>query len=79
MISVSRLLASAMVDTKCRLLGGTFSTFVQASLGIICISALVIKRQNEVPQRDWYVWYLDVMKQGTFLLHLTFIWFHSLN
>jgi hypothetical protein len=49
---------------KCHLLGGTFSTFVQASLGVICISALIVKRHNEVPQRDWFVWFLDVMKQG---------------
>lgn len=49
---------------QCRLLGGVFSLVVQALLGITCIFALVIKRQNEIPRRDWYVWFLDVMKQG---------------
>jgi hypothetical protein len=53
-----------MGTEECKLLGGMFSTLVQASLGAICVSALVIKRHNEVPQRDWYVWFLDVMKQG---------------
>ena len=55
---------STMDGGKCELLGGTFSTLVQASLGLICIGSLIIKRHNEVPQRDWYVWFLDVMKQG---------------
>jgi len=49
---------------KCRLLGGAFASIVQGILGFICISALVIKRENEVPRRDWYVWFLDVNKQG---------------
>ncbi len=53
-----------MSDDQCHLLGGTFSTLVQATLGILCVSALVIKRHNEVPQRDWFVWFLDMMKQG---------------
>jgi hypothetical protein len=63
-----------MIDTgmssgKCLLLGGLFSTLVQVSLGVICILALVIKRNNEIPRRDWDVWFLDVMKQGTHVLH----------
>lgn len=61
---VSRQLAEVADSGKCSLLGGTFATLVQGALGLICISALVIKRNNEVPQRDWYVWFLDVMKQG---------------
>lgn len=54
-----------VASDKCQLLGGIFATLVQASLGVLCVSALIIKRHNEVPQRDWYVWFLDVMKQGT--------------
>jgi hypothetical protein len=69
-----KYLVSVMIDTgmssgKCLLLGGLFSTLVQVSLGVICILALVIKRNNEVPRRDWDVWFLDVMKQGTHVLH----------
>lgn len=51
-------------SAECHLLGGFFASFVQACLGVLCISALIIKRHNEVPKRDWYVWFLDVTKQG---------------
>lgn len=51
-------------SAQCRLLGGFFSTFIQGCLAFLCIGTLIIKRQNEVPRRDWYVWFLDVMKQG---------------
>ena len=54
-----------MENEQCHLLGGVFSTLVQATLAFLCVVALVVKRHNEVPQRDWYVWFLDVMKQGT--------------
>lgn len=66
-----------MSQDKCRLLGGVFESLVQASLGVICVSALIVKRHNEVPQRDWYVWFLDVMKQGKTscsVVHLTKSW-----
>jgi len=53
-----------MENEQCHLLGGVFSTLVQAVLAFLCVVALVVKRHNEVPQRDWYVWFLDVMKQG---------------
>jgi hypothetical protein len=51
-------------DKKCHLLGGIFSSFIQACLAILCITTLMVKRQNEVPRREWFVWFLDVMKQG---------------
>eukprot|EP01038_Epipyxis_sp_PR26KG_P009859 gene9859-13262_t len=53
-----------MPHQQCQLLGGIFPVFIQACLGTVCIGTLVIKRQNEVPRREWYVWFLDVMKQG---------------
>jgi hypothetical protein len=48
----------------CQLLGGWFALSVQISLATLCIGTLVIKRQNEVPRRDWTVWAMDVMKQS---------------
>ncbi len=51
-------------EDQCILLGGVFSAFIQACLAVICVGTLIIKRQNEVPKRDWFVWFLDVMKQG---------------
>lgn len=49
---------------KCHLIGGLFANLIQASLAVVCIITLIIKRQQEVPQREWKVWFLDVMKQG---------------
>ncbi|RYG66745.1 hypothetical protein EON64_09055, partial [archaeon] len=48
----------------CLLMGGFFAFFIQGCLALGCILTLVIKRQYENPKRDWYVWFLDVMKQG---------------
>jgi hypothetical protein len=49
---------------QCQLLGGIFAAFIQGCLAVLCIGTLIIKRQNEIPRRDWYVWFLDVTKQG---------------
>ena len=48
----------------CTLLGGTFAAVIQASLALVCVGTLIVKRQHETPRRDWFVWFLDVMKQG---------------
>jgi hypothetical protein len=53
-----------MAEEKCRLLAGTFAFFVQAFLALVCVGTLVVKRQQEVPRRDWLVWFFDAMKQG---------------
>jgi hypothetical protein len=34
------------------------------SLATLCIATLVIKRQHEIPRRDWLIWSFDVMKQS---------------
>lgn len=49
---------------KCRLIGGLFAMLVQVCLAFVCIGTLIIKRQQETPQRDWLVWFLDATKQG---------------
>ena len=55
---------SEAADSKCSLLGGSFSLQVQAFLAITCVATLAVKRMNEYPQRDWSIWSLDVSKQG---------------
>jgi hypothetical protein len=57
-------MAPVPAPVRCRLLGGLFASCIQASLALLCIAMLVVKRQYEHPRRDWYVWFLDVMKQG---------------
>ncbi len=51
-------------DESCKLISGPFATFIQLCLASVCILILVIKRHQETPQRDWSVWFFDVMKQG---------------
>lgn len=69
--SSSRLISFKMLTKNilrtsgsCHLLGGIFSSFVQGCLAVLCIGTLMIKRQQESPRRDWFVWSLDVGKQG---------------
>lgn len=59
-------------DGKCELIG-TFSLITQASLGLLCLSSLIIKRSYEYPiRRTWPVWSFDVSKQliGAFGVHM---------
>jgi hypothetical protein len=51
-------------EGNCRLIDGPFASFIQACLAIVCIGTLIIKRQQESPRREVFVWFLDVMKQG---------------
>jgi len=52
------------VDRKhCALLGG-LSLIIQAVMGIIVISSLLIKRAYERPKRPWKIWCGDVSKQA---------------
>ncbi len=53
-----------MTDKHCTIIAGPFATFIQACLALVCISILIIKRQQENPRREWFIWMLDVMKQG---------------
>lgn len=46
----------------CKLLG-PFALIVQASMGVLAVLTLVVKRQYEVPRRPWWVWFFDVSKQ----------------
>jgi len=41
-----------------------FTTFVQILLALIALFSLFVKRQNEVPRREFMTWWLDVSKQG---------------
>lgn len=54
----------AMTDPRCHLLGGLFAIFIQVSLALVAVATLIVKRQYEHPRRDWYVWFLDIGKQG---------------
>ena len=47
---------------QCKLLGG-FALVVQAILGVIVISVLLLKRAREVPKRKWDTWLGDFSKQ----------------
>jgi hypothetical protein len=49
---------------ECRLFQGVFAFLVQGTLGFLCVLTLIIKRQTEIPRREWNVWFLDAMKQG---------------
>lgn len=55
---------------RCFLLGPT-ALVVQAIMGVVVISSLVIKRQLEKRKRRWRVWVLDVGKQlvGQAVIH----------
>jgi hypothetical protein len=55
---------------RCFLLGRT-ALVVQAIMGVVVISSLVIKRQLERRKRPWRVWVLDVAKQlvGQAVIH----------
>lgn len=59
-------------DGKCQLIS-TFSLITQASLGLLCLSCLIVKRFYEYPlRRTWPVWLFDVLKQliGAMGLHV---------
>lgn len=58
-------------DGECNLLGN-FALLVQAALGLLAVSSLVVKRWRESPRRPIKVWFFDVSKQvfGTALLHV---------
>ncbi|CAH6719596.1 vacuolar membrane protein [[Candida] jaroonii] len=59
-------------DNKCELIG-TFSLLTQASLGLLCLSSLIVKRYYEWPnRRTWKIWFFDVSKQlfGAFGVHI---------
>lgn len=55
---------------KCHLLGPT-ALVVQASMGLLVLGSLVVKRQLEKRKRPWRVWMLDVGKQliGQAVIH----------
>ncbi|KAN0140526.1 vacuolar membrane domain containing protein [Lactarius tabidus] len=59
------------VDRKsCQLLGPT-ALVVQALMGVLVISSLLLKRQREKPKRPWRIWLFDVSKQivGQMFVH----------
>ena len=43
---------------------GTFGIFIQALLGLLSFSALIVKRFFEHPKRPFIVWVLDTSKQA---------------
>ncbi len=50
-----------------------FGIIIQGILGIICLSALILKRYMENPRRSWTVWFFDTLKQifGQFTQHIS--------
>ncbi|KAF2877789.1 FK506-binding protein 2 precursor [Massariosphaeria phaeospora] len=56
---------------ECHLLG-PYALLVQAALGLLAVSSLVVKRLRESPRRPFKIWFFDVSKQvfGSVLLHL---------
>lgn len=58
-------------DNECHLLG-PYALFVQGALGLLALTALVVKRWREHPRRPVKIWFFDVSKQvfGSALLHL---------
>lgn len=50
-------------SAACVLLSGLFEDLVQVALAVCAVLGLVLKRFQEVPQRPWLVWFLDVGKQ----------------
>ncbi|RKP38567.1 Vaculolar membrane protein-domain-containing protein, partial [Dimargaris cristalligena] len=55
---------------NCKLMD-SFAIFIQSLLGIVAISTLFLKRQHEVPQRPFLIWFFDVSKQasGSAMVH----------
>lgn len=51
-------------EKPCRLLDGVIALLAQGCLLLLVISALLLKRHRERPQRPLLVWALDVGKQG---------------
>jgi hypothetical protein len=41
-----------------------FGILIQFILGMICLSALMLKRTIEKPRRPWSIWFFDTVKQG---------------
>ncbi|EIW73201.1 hypothetical protein TREMEDRAFT_26192, partial [Tremella mesenterica DSM 1558] len=62
---------SDLDPSRCRLLGPT-ALVVQALMGVLVITSLVIKRQLEKKRRPWRIWTWDVGKQlvGQGVIHL---------
>jgi len=42
----------------------SFTSFVQLLLAVMALASLYIKRQQEVPRRNFETWFLDISKQG---------------
>ena len=50
-------------EHQCQILGA-FGVFIQALLGLLSFSALIVKRYFEHPKRPTVVWILDTSKQA---------------
>ncbi len=48
----------------CKLIGGTFQSFLQLVLAIAALAALIVKRWREYPRRRPKIWIYDVSKQA---------------
>lgn len=62
---------SSKGENKCEMFGA-FGFLVQAILGVVAFSVLIIKRFVEKPRRAWKIWFYDICKQiiSSVLLHL---------
>ncbi len=61
----------------CKLIGGTFQSFLQLLLAIAALAALFVKRWREHPRRRSTVWVYDISKQvvGGLTMHAWNIFF----
>mmetsp|Transcript_5296 Transcript_5296/g.12638 ORF Transcript_5296/g.12638 Transcript_5296/m.12638 type:complete len:260 (+) Transcript_5296:91-870(+) len=61
-----------LAPEKCRILDGWWGYLVQGLLFFVCFGSLILKRQMEIPQRTWLVFFLDSSKQiaGATVIHI---------
>jgi len=64
----------------CKLLGNWFGWMIQASLGAVAFSALILKKFVDSKPRDWMTWFRDTSKQavGSLVAHMWNLLFASM-
>lgn len=63
--NIDKLAWHAEIDPATCALLGPFALLVQATMGLLVIGSLLLKRAREKPKRRWSVWSADVSKQIT--------------
>ena len=60
--------------STCTLVAGIYDDMMQVLLGLVAVSALLVKRHYEQPRRPKHVWVMDTSKQC-----IGALWAHGLN